>query len=170
MASRVLPPSTSWTNDSTVVEEGMSDRRSFVCGRASDDNRNVAPFWDALSMRTGISLQSASKCAGLEAVASMRGLHSICLYKYDRHTSTLRSPPTGAPSTTLMNQQPDFVAAVRQDLSDWRQWLGGGVVLAYAGAAGLAVVAFTWLSERALHGFMELRAWQPWLPLAWTPA
>jgi H+/Cl- antiporter ClcA len=69
-----------------------------------------------------------------------------------------------------MNQQPDFVAAVRQDLSDWRQWLARGVVLAYAVAAGLAVVAFTWLSERALHGFMELRAWQPWLPLAWTPA
>lgn len=70
----------------------------------------------------------------------------------------------------LMNQQPDFVAAVRNDLSDWRQWLARGVVLAYAAAAGLAVVAFTWLSERALHGFMDLRAWQPWLPLVWTPA
>jgi H+/Cl- antiporter ClcA len=69
-----------------------------------------------------------------------------------------------------MNQQPDFIAAVRHDLSDWRQWVGRGVVLAYAAAAGLAVVAFTWLSEHALNGFSALRAWQPLLPLLWTPA
>jgi len=69
-----------------------------------------------------------------------------------------------------MNQQPDFVASLRSDLSDWRQWVARAVVLAYAAAAGLAVVAFTWLSERALHGFMSLRAWQPLLPLLWTPA
>ena len=69
-----------------------------------------------------------------------------------------------------MNQHPDFVTAVREDLSDWRQWVARVVVLAHAAAAGLAVVAFTWLSERALGGFSALTAWQPWLPLLWTPA
>jgi H+/Cl- antiporter ClcA len=69
-----------------------------------------------------------------------------------------------------MNQQPDFVAALRDDLADWRQWVGRAVVMAYAVAAGLAVVAFTWLSQHALDGFASLRAWQPLLPLLWTPA
>ncbi len=69
-----------------------------------------------------------------------------------------------------MSEQPDFVAAVRTDLADWRQWVARGIVLAYAAAAGLAVVALTWLSEHALHAFVSLRAWQPLLPLLWTPA
>jgi len=69
-----------------------------------------------------------------------------------------------------MHQPPDFVGAIRRDLSDWRQWLGRAVVLAYAAAAGLSVVAFTWISEQALHGFTALRHWQPLLPLVWTPA
>ncbi|MDE2093681.1 MAG: chloride channel protein [Burkholderiales bacterium] len=69
-----------------------------------------------------------------------------------------------------MHRQPDFVAAIRNDLSDWRQWAGRAVVMAYAVAAGLAVVAFTWLSQRALDGFDSLRSWQPLLPLLWTPA
>jgi H+/Cl- antiporter ClcA len=67
-------------------------------------------------------------------------------------------------------QQPDFVSAVRRDFADWRQWLARAVVLAYAAASGLAVVGLTWLSDRALHGFGSLVAWQPLLPLFWTPA
>jgi H+/Cl- antiporter ClcA len=67
-------------------------------------------------------------------------------------------------------EQPDVVASVRGDLADWRQWMARVVVLAYAAAAGLAIVAFTWLSDRALHGFALLYAWQPWAPLLWTPA
>lgn len=67
-------------------------------------------------------------------------------------------------------QQPDFVTALRRDLADWRQWVGRVVVLAYAAGAGLAVVAFTWLSEQALGGFFALRSWSPWLPLVWVPA
>src|SRR4051794_10085730 len=70
----------------------------------------------------------------------------------------------------MSDQQPDFVSEMRQDLSDWRQWLARAVVLAYAAAAGLAVVAFTRLSEYALQGFAALNAWQPLLPLVWTPA
>lgn len=67
-------------------------------------------------------------------------------------------------------QQPDFISALHRDVSDWRQWLGRAVVLAYAAGAGLAVVAFTWLSEHALQGFFALRAWSPWLLLLWVPA
>ncbi len=68
------------------------------------------------------------------------------------------------------HQQPDFLAEMRQDLSDWRQWLARTVVLLYAVAAGFAVVAFTWICEHALNGFTALRQWQPLLPLVWTPA
>src|SRR4051812_41964845 len=65
--------------------------------------------------------------------------------------------------------QPDFLVAMRADLADWRAWMGGAVVLLYAALAGLSVVAFTWLSERALDGFLALRAWHPLLPFVWTP-
>jgi H+/Cl- antiporter ClcA len=67
------------------------------------------------------------------------------------------------------SEHPDFLAALRSELSDWRQWRSRAVVLAHAGAAGLAIVAFTWLSEQALHGFLAARAQLPWLPLVWTP-
>ena len=66
--------------------------------------------------------------------------------------------------------QPDFVATLRDDFADWRQWMARVVVLAYAAAAGLAVVAFTWLSEQALRGFSMLYAWQAPAVLLWTPA
>ena len=68
-----------------------------------------------------------------------------------------------------MPKQPDFVSAVRGDLADWRQWVARAIVLVYAAAAGLAVVALTWLSEHALLGFASLRQWQPLSPLLWTP-
>lgn len=42
-------------------------------------------------------------------------------------------------------------------------------MLVHAAAAGLAIVALTWLSERALQGFGLLRASMPWMPLVWTP-
>jgi H+/Cl- antiporter ClcA len=67
-------------------------------------------------------------------------------------------------------QQPDFLAALRDDLSDWRQWLSRVIVLGYAAAAGLAVVAFTWLSEQALQAFFALDAWNRWAALLWVPA
>ena len=69
-----------------------------------------------------------------------------------------------------MAAQPDVAAAIRDDLTDWRRWISRLVVLLFAAAAGLSVVAFTWLSERALQGFFALREVSIWLPLAWTPA
>ncbi|EWS53056.1 Voltage gated chloride channel [Methylibium sp. T29] len=69
-----------------------------------------------------------------------------------------------------LKKQPDFTQAVRQELVDWRAWRDRAVVLAYAVAAGLAVVGFTMLSELALEGFGALRALHPLLPLVWMPA
>lgn len=68
-----------------------------------------------------------------------------------------------------MKPPSDVRVALRQELSDWRRWATRGLVLLAAVAAGLTVVAFTWLSERALHLFTGMLAAVAWLPLAWTP-
>lgn len=51
-----------------------------------------------------------------------------------------------------------------------RVWWDRALVLAFATAAGLAVVFFTWLAELAGHGFDVLRRLAWWSPLLWTPA
>ena len=66
--------------------------------------------------------------------------------------------------------QPDVVAAMRGDLADWRQWLARLIVLAYAAAAGLSVVAFSKLCDLAQRGFAGVLALHPWTPLVWTTA
>ena len=116
------------------------------------------------------------------AVAAVEGcwwqsLRSIGLHKYDGfpeygylvfHEPGQRRVFAARPMNH--HQQPDFVDSLRRDLSDWRQWLARAVVLTYAAAAGLAVVAFTWLSDRCLHGFAAVLHWHPLAPLLWTPA
>ncbi len=67
-------------------------------------------------------------------------------------------------------EQPDVVAAMRGDLADWRQWLARLIVLAYAAAAGLSVVAFSKLCDLAGAGFRQVQALHPLSPLAWTTA
>ena len=64
--------------------------------------------------------------------------------------------------------QPDVVAAMRGDLADWRQWVARVIVLAYAAAAGLSVVAFSKLCELSQQGFTHVVALHPLMPLAWT--
>lgn len=64
----------------------------------------------------------------------------------------------------------EVLDAVRRDVADWHGWTARAVVLAHAVAAGLSVVAFTWLCERAFNAFTALRTALPWLPFAWTPA
>jgi len=73
------------------------------------------------------------------------------------------------PPTHPQPEQPDVVASIRDDLADWRQWLGRFVVLLFAVLAGVSVVAFTWLCERALNGFVALRTFHAWWPFIWTP-
>ena len=48
-------------------------------------------------------------------------------------------------------------------------WLGRGMVLVFAAIAGLCIVTFTWLGERALMTFHLVHANWWWAPLVWTP-
>jgi len=68
-----------------------------------------------------------------------------------------------------MSHHPPIGRILRQEFSDWRRWLGRALVLAFAALAGLTVVAFTWLSERALLAFQSLQTSYWWAPLLWTP-
>ncbi|MGE5865753.1 MAG: chloride channel protein [Rhizobacter sp.] len=68
-----------------------------------------------------------------------------------------------------MNHSPDPVESVRQELSDWRPWVTRALVLAFAAASGLTIVAFTWMAERAHHGFERLADAAWWAPLLWMP-
>ena len=68
-----------------------------------------------------------------------------------------------------MKHRVQMSAALRRELSDWRLWWSRTLVIAAAAAAGLTVVGFTWLTERALHQFESLRSLWWWGPLLWTP-
>ncbi len=74
---------------------------------------------------------------------------------------------------TVMSPHPHIASAIRNELSDWRVWVGRAVVLGFAALAGLTVVAFTWLCELALEYFfvgqIRLARDYPWLPWIWTP-
>ena len=59
--------------------------------------------------------------------------------------------------------------AFKKEFTDWRLWWARSVVIAVAAVAGLIVVGFTWLSERALALFFDLRTAWWWAPLLWTP-
>lgn len=62
-----------------------------------------------------------------------------------------------------------IAAAFRREFSDWRLWLARTIVIAVAVGAGLTVVGFTWLTERALEAFFSMRETWWWAPLLWTP-
>ncbi|MFC4930274.1 chloride channel protein [Massilia sp. GCM10023247] len=64
----------------------------------------------------------------------------------------------------------DWRKRARVELSDWQLWTGRVVVMALALLAGLSVVGFTWLCERALDLFEHARQLAWWFPLLWTPA
>ncbi|OYY64254.1 MAG: chloride channel protein [Burkholderiales bacterium 28-67-8] len=69
-----------------------------------------------------------------------------------------------------MMHDPRIAPTLRREFSDWRLWLARAIVIAAAAAAGLTVVGFTWLTERALGAFFLLRETWWWAPLVWTPA
>ena len=56
-----------------------------------------------------------------------------------------------------MKHEHRIVAAFHREFSDWRLWLARAIVIAVAVVAGLTVVGFTWLTERALEAFFALR-------------
>ena len=69
-----------------------------------------------------------------------------------------------------MHHEPDFLANLRGELSDWRIWRDRSIVLAYAIASGLFVVGFTIAAEWAFRLFERLHHSAPWAILLWTPA
>jgi hypothetical protein len=68
-----------------------------------------------------------------------------------------------------MRQHPHIFTAIKQEMVDWRLWLGRALVLVYAAIAGLTIVAFTWLGENALRIFHYFQITYWWSPLIWTP-
>jgi H+/Cl- antiporter ClcA len=69
----------------------------------------------------------------------------------------------------LTEHEHHIQAALKKEFTDWRVWWARSVVIAMAAVAGLTVVGFTWLSERALTYFFQLRTAWWWSPLLWTP-
>ncbi|MGZ3235921.1 MAG: chloride channel protein [Burkholderiaceae bacterium] len=68
-----------------------------------------------------------------------------------------------------INHEHHIQTALKKEFTDWRLWWARGIVIAMAMIAGLTVVAFTWVSERALAFFFQLRTAWWWAPLIWTP-
>jgi H+/Cl- antiporter ClcA len=68
-----------------------------------------------------------------------------------------------------MRRDHPVAAGLKRDFGDWRLWWTRVVIFAVAALAGLAVVGFTWLTERALGAFSALQAAWWWAPLLWTP-
>lgn len=69
-----------------------------------------------------------------------------------------------------MKGQPDFLQNLRREMGAGRQWLDRVVVLTYAVLAGLAVVLFTLLADKAVELHHDLAGSVWWAPLVWTPA
>lgn len=68
-----------------------------------------------------------------------------------------------------INRDHHIQTELKKEFSDWRLWWARGLVIALAAAAGLTIVGFTWISERALAFFFQLRTDWWWAPLIWTP-
>ncbi len=69
-----------------------------------------------------------------------------------------------------MSADQPFVHAVRRELADWRLWVARGVVIVVAALTGIAIVGFTWLTERSLAAFFAMQSGIWWLPLLLAPA
>ena len=68
-----------------------------------------------------------------------------------------------------MNHEPDFLANLRGEFSDWRVWRDRTIVLAYAIASGLFVVGFTVAVEWVFRLFEQRHHRVQWTVLLWTP-
>ncbi|CAN5389444.1 hypothetical protein BH10PSE16_BH10PSE16_17520 [soil metagenome] len=66
--------------------------------------------------------------------------------------------------------EPNFLHNLRGELSNGRLWFDRAVVLVYAIAAGLSVVAFTMLGDWGFGLFEQLYGFSRWTILLWTPA
>jgi hypothetical protein len=59
-----------------------------------------------------------------------------------------------------MQQEPDFLHNLNQEFRDGRRWLDRTIVLAYAAAAGLCVVAFTLMADAGFEFNESIYHWQ----------
>lgn len=73
-------------------------------------------------------------------------------------------------SAPHMEIRHNTTAAFNREFRNWRVWATRAIVVGAACAAGLMVVAFTWLGEQAFHLFTIATSQASWLPLLWTPA
>lgn len=62
-----------------------------------------------------------------------------------------------------------FRTFLRAQLVNGRTWITRAIVLVFAALAGLAIVGFTWIGERALHAFHSIVGGTWWAVLVWTP-
>ena len=89
------------------------------------------------------------------------------------HPCLLQPPSTPACRLPMSHHhpQPNFRKNLQDELGDGRQWADRAIVLAYAMASGLSVVAFTLMADGAFGLFERLYHWQGgWAVLLWTPA
>jgi len=69
----------------------------------------------------------------------------------------------------MKHSEPDFLHHLRAELSNGRTWFDRAVVLGYAVAAGLSVVAFTLASDAVSGLFLQYHRGWPWAVLLTTP-
>jgi len=62
-----------------------------------------------------------------------------------------------------------IATAFKKEFTDWDIWQTRIVVVTIAAIAGLVVVGFTWLSEKAIGIFFHINSSYWWVPLLWTP-
>ncbi|QHI98736.1 chloride channel protein [Xylophilus rhododendri] len=67
------------------------------------------------------------------------------------------------------SREPNLLQNLRREFADFRIWRDRAIVLAYAVAAGLAVVGFTLLAEYAADLFAAWHGFNRWSLLLWTP-
>lgn len=68
-----------------------------------------------------------------------------------------------------MKHDHHIATAFKKEFTDWNLWQTRIMVVAIAAVAGVVVVGFTWLSEKAVNVFFQINTAHWWLPLLWTP-
>ncbi|RQO57320.1 chloride channel protein [Paucibacter sp. KBW04] len=68
-----------------------------------------------------------------------------------------------------MKHEHHIASAFRHEFADLGLWRTRALVIIASVAAGLTVLAFTWITEHALATFFHWSTAHPWLPLLWMP-
>lgn len=68
-----------------------------------------------------------------------------------------------------MKHDHHIASAFKREFGDLDLWWSRSVVMAAAAAAGMTVVGFNWLTDRAFQHFFDLHTTWWWAPLLWMP-